>query len=101
MKVTDKDREAAKLAVNEWDDFGGDCVARAIAQAREEGRREEREACIAAIAHLLRGPQPPSWSADLHDCCELKEDAYDAGYCSGEWAATRDALNAIRTRGED
>ena len=54
--ATDKDREAAAAIIIEWwigapEPTLEQRIAAAIAQAREEGRREEREAAVQRVIH--------------------------------------------------
>lgn len=113
-KLTDRlDAEAMRVLVEAFDALQSDYqkaelswrteIARANADrvAAEAALAEERAACIAAVARLLvGGPEPPSWSADLYDCCEGKEDAYDAGVAYGEATAARAALRALQARNQ-
>ena len=100
MTITDKDREAAAAIVNEW--WTGkptptleQRIAAAIAQAREEGRREEREAC-AKVCDLAAG----EWLS-------AEESAHKASVPAAKWTygtkadAAKKCAAAIRARGED
>jgi len=88
VKVTDKDREASDALHVALCPHGGrdaclcrECRAEAIAQTREEGRREERAAC-AKLAHDLASDYGCDWS-------------------SPEFNYAKDVEDAIRARGED
>ena len=79
MTITDKDREAAARCACARD---REEVAAAIAQAREEGRREERKACV-------------------QDCLNMAVDGGTSEGDAGYNAAIADCVAAIRARGED
>ena len=75
MTITDRDREYAVAAAKECN--GLNDVVEAIAQAREEGRQEEREAC--------------AWTCERQRDCETDLGSTD---CASRFAT------AIRARGE-
>lgn len=110
--ATDKDREAAAAIINEW--WTGkptptleQRIAAAIAQAREEGRREERERCIRAMC----------WRCDHEAKFGTYQTVHNLNgwvHCEGmhyRWSCDANKLRdgqeswmraaAIRARGED
>ena len=111
VTITDKDREAAAAIIIEWwigapEPTLEQRIAAAIAQAREEGRRGERE----RVSRLFVERTPGGWPDDDADVPDgwaswilLLHDA-EAGDVLGDKEAAahflRNMQPAIRARGE-
>jgi len=92
MTITDRDREAGDTLIRTWlrdrDPKGlTQRVIEAIAQAREEGRREEREAIINDLAITTR-----------YSLCGDNGIVPSMG---GDYMDVRETFDTIRARGED